>query len=249
MKIGNIELGKLPVVVGTVSTKLKMPVEILEKIDVFEIRVDMLLEKCQLSDIPEVIKAIKYKHEKPLIVTIRSAIEGGRANVSDTVRSQIIDNVISLVDAIDIELSSPTLLSQVSILCQQHNKIMIASYHNFNETPSNDFMENLIEQGKKSGAHIIKIAVKPNSQDDIARLIMFTIKNKKEGLITISLGSLGLISRIINPIVGSLMTYGYIDDVSSPGQISVFDCIEYLRLFAPSYNESLIEKLSLLEFV
>ncbi len=241
MRIGSVELGKLPITVGTVCSDLNISSETLEQIDVFEIRIDML-EKQFLDNPVRVINSIRQRYDKPLILTVRSKLEGGITSFADDARYEIFKNAISIVDAIDVELSSPELMKRVANLCKENKKLLIASYHNFTKTPEYMYMENLVQNGKKMGADIIKIAVKSNNFDDVANLIEFTIKNREEGLITISLGNIGLITRIVNPVVGSLMTYGFIDMASSPGQISIFDCIEHLRLFVPQFNEHLIEK-------
>ena len=246
MKIGQIELGITPTIVGTLADQLDLPTEEVESIDLFEIRIDMLPED-KLGNLKELIKTLKVKYRKPLIVTIRSKKEGGILEISDDRRYSIFKDIISEIDIVDVELSSGDLLIKISGLCKENKKILLGSYHNFSETPSEDFLERLTSEGKEKGADIIKIAVQSNSKDDLSELLSFTIKNAKSNLVTISLGNIGLISRIVNPLMGSLMTYGYIDKASSPGQISAFELVEKLRFFDPAYNELLINRLQLLE--
>jgi 3-dehydroquinate dehydratase len=40
MRIGEVELGKIPVVIGTLSGNIEHPVEKVNKIDLFELRID-----------------------------------------------------------------------------------------------------------------------------------------------------------------------------------------------------------------
>lgn len=248
MNIAGVELGKVPVVIGTISGVISFPIEKIETIDVLELRIDMF-KSHEVSDIVKVIQSIKDAYGKPLLATVRSKEEGGATEIDDDKRYEIYKEVLPLVDAIDIELRSSELLKRVLPICKESGKLLIASYHNNNETPGDGQLEKLISDGKEIGADIVKIAVTANSKDDLGRLISFTIKNRDKGIITISQGSIGTISRIVTPILGSLMTYAYIDVPSAKGQLSAFDIVEYLRLFDPAYNEKLIERTRLREAV
>ncbi len=248
MRLGEIEVGKLPLVVGTVSTDLKFPIDIIEKIDILEVRVDMLPVQ-NTSDVIRIVRSIKQKYGKPIIATVRSKDEGGLRQIDDDQRYDIFKEIIQFAEILDVELSANNLAERILLLCKEHNKYLMASYHNFNETPKNNVLGDIIQKGKKLGATFVKIAVRANHKEDLSNLIHFTIENRNTALITLSLGSIGLASRLINPLIGSLMTYGYVDAASSPGQISAFDIIEYIRLFDPVYNEALIERVKLLEAV
>ncbi len=238
MNIGEVELGKVPVVIGTISGVINLPLEKVDKIDVLECRIDMF-KSHEIADIVKVIQSIKHAYGKPLLATVRSMEEGGAIEIDDDKRYEIYKEVIPLVDAVDIELRSSDLLKRVLRVCKESGKLLIASYHNNDETPEEGQLEKLILDGKEIGADIVKIAVTANSKEDLSRLISFTIKNRDKGIITISQGSIGAISRIVNPILGSLMTYAYIDVPSAKGQLSAFDVVEYLRLFDLAYNEKL----------
>lgn len=248
MNIGGVELGKVPVVIGTISGVISFPIEKIEKIDVLECRIDMF-KSHELADIVKVIQSVKDAYGKPLLATVRSKEEGGAIEIDDDKRYEIYKEVTPLVDAIDIELRSSKLLKRVLPICKERGKLVIASYHNNNETPADAALEKLLLEGKEIGADIVKIAVTANSKEDLGRLISFTIKNRDKGIITISQGSIGTISRIVTPILGSLMTYAYIDVPSARGQLSGFDIVEYLRLFDPAYNEKLIGRTKHLEAV
>ncbi|NOZ68650.1 MAG: type I 3-dehydroquinate dehydratase [Deferribacteres bacterium] len=237
MKIGDIELGKRPVVVGTVSTDFNMPADAVQQVDIMEIRVDML-DVEGISDIIDIFSSVKRRYGKPLIATIRSREEGGEREIDDDRRYRIFREVLSFAEVLDVELSSGGLIEKVSGLCRENGRMLMASYHNFSETPERDVLMGLLRRGKDLGARIVKIAVHAADNKDLSELIHFTIENRDAGIVTISLGRAGLISRIINPMTGSLLTYGFIDRAASPGQISAFEIIKHLRLFDPSYNEA-----------
>ncbi len=248
MKLGNIELGKIPVVVGTITGELNVSVDSVEKVDVFEIRIDML-GSTDIAYITKILRSISVVYAKPLIVTVRSKSEGGAVDIDDDRRYEIIKAAIPSAAAIDVELSSTNLLKKVSTLCKRENKLLIASYHNFKVTPEESLLDKLVLDGKSMGADIVKLAVEANSKEELSKLISYTIKNKGKNIITISQGSIGALSRIVNPIIGSLMTYGYIDIPSAKGQLSAFEIIEYLGLFDSMYNEKLITRTQIMEAV
>ncbi len=248
--IGKIELGSIPRVVGTISDNdiLTLSNETIERIDILELRIDMFKDHSP-QYIEQKFKSVRTRFDKPIIATIRNVEEGGHLKISDTHKYELFEFVTPFSDAVDTEIKSGELIERVVSLCKSHNKLIIGSYHNFNETPDIGYMDDIASKAKQYGVDIVKIAVKANTKDDIARLASFTIKNKKIGLITISLGNIGLISRIFNPIIGSLITYGHLGSPSAPGQISALDIVNYLRMFDPEYNEALINRLQLLEYV
>jgi len=235
MKLGGIELGKRPIVVGTVTGEMDFPAGSVDRIDAFEMRIDMFRSQA-LPDIVRVIKSVKANYGKPLIATVRSKDEGGAVQIDDDKRYEIFKNVAPLVEAADVELSSGDLLKRVFPIYKGENRLTIASCHNFDHTPPESRLEEIVLSGKSRGADIVKIAVKANCKQDLIDLVLFTARHKDKNLITISLGEFGTISRIFNPILGSLITYGYINTPTAPGQISALDIVEYLKVFDPTFR-------------
>ena len=105
-----------------------------------------------------------------------------------------------------------------------------------------DVLDRYYQAAKKNGANIVKIAARANKTEDIIRLIKFTYENKNKNLITVSLGAMGSISRLIFPKFGSLITYSYITKPSGTGQIPLEKLQEHLRLYYPQYNQYYIAK-------
>jgi 3-dehydroquinate dehydratase-1 len=237
MKIGNSDRQSLPLIVGTISSDRSYPAEHISLVDFIEIRVDMLDEG--ISDVASFFRMIIDKYGKPVIATIRSKAEGGAREMDDEQRYGIFTEVVTLAEIIDVELSSSDLAERVLNLCRQHDRRLMVSYHNFEETPPEDFLGDIVERGKSLGADIVKIAVSANSKDDLGNLIRFTVNNRDKGLVTISMGSTGLASRLVTPLIGSLMTYGYIDSIASPGQLHVSDLVKYLRMLDPEYDAAM----------
>lgn len=83
------------------------------------------------------------------------------------------------------------------------------------------------------GADICKIAVMPRNSEDVLTLLEATRKMYENyadrPLITMSMGTLGMISRISGQVFGSAATFGSAGTASAPGQISVSELRKLLN--------------------
>lgn len=171
--------------------------------DIIEIRLDKIIGK---GDNVLLIKEIRKKTSLPIIATKRLSIENG-----------VIKPIISLVDYIDVEYGEdPSLIDYI----KKNKKTLIISHHNYKNTPPLDILISLSQDLEKNGADIVKIATFIQNKDDIIRLLGFA-KNYKKPLIVVGMGKLGLITRIIAPIFGSLITYGFVNRPYADGQVLV----------------------------
>ncbi|VAX35798.1 hypothetical protein MNBD_UNCLBAC01-323 [hydrothermal vent metagenome] len=219
--------------VAVVITDQEKNNDLIERgINILEIRVD-LFKNLDLKFIQENVHHRK-KTKIPLLLSIRNDIaEGAQSNntISDQLKFEIFQTLISDIDAVDIELSSK-IISDVMKVAKEHHKGIIISSHNFNKTPKADDLEKIFTDAKQYG-DIIKIAAQANTLDDVATLAAFTIKHKDGNLITMSLGPIGTISRISFPALGSLLTYSFIGQPFAPGQISLYKLKEHLKTYYP----------------
>lgn len=197
--------------------------------DVIEWRADYYKDVCDITKVKQAIELLRSTiGDIPLIFTFRSSLEGGFVKVEDAVRYGIIKQVICTgeADAVDIELiSGKTNIEEIKIIAEDHNIPLILSYHNFTETPSVEFLLDKMRQQVSSGADIAKIAVMPKNEEDVLNLLSATLKARKEmpdtPLITMSMGNLGVISRIAGGVFGSDLTFGAGEKTSAPGQIPI----------------------------
>lgn len=247
IKLGKTSLNRAPRVALVITDKeLNEDIKSL-CVDVLELRVDQF----QSYDIGHVKGNILKRKEigVPLILTIRNAKEeGGESRIFDSIKLKIFESAAPLVDAIDIELNSP-IISRVISLARKNKNLIIVSSHNFKDTPRDAGLEKVFKNALKKGADIVKIAAWANSLDDVNRLMQFTARHKKHNVITMSLGSVGSISRLTFPSAGSLLTYGYVGQPSAPGQIPLGVLQEHLRLYYPEYNQRFIDKPEAIENV
>ena len=123
-----------------------------------------------------------------------------------------------LVDLVDIELfSDKDTVNELIALAKEKNVTTILSNHDF----VNEIFSRL-KQMEEAGADIAKIAVMPESTEDVLTLLSATCKAKKEltcPVITMSMAGTGLISRLSGEVFGSCLTFGTAGNISAPGQI------------------------------
>lgn len=216
----------------TGETELKL-FEQLEKIigkepDLIEWRADFFANLANTEVVLSLIEKIKLKTKIPLLFTIRAEHEGGeKISLTEEEKVQLICHVCekTSIDLVDYEISNDEkFVQKIQETVKKNNKILILSYHNFNSTPDNDELVERAHQAMRLGADVVKIAVMPEMKSDVFRLLDVT-KLLDEQLavpvITMSMGELGAISRIIGWSFGSVMTFAVGVEVSAPGQMEI----------------------------
>src|SRR3990172_765146 len=240
LRIGEITLGQLPAIVGvlTDSDVFMLDKEAVKEADIIELRVDMF-ENLTFHYVREVFCEAARKFGKPVIGTVRHIHEGGTQFIDDNVRLALYKMVIPFAKAIDIEIQCPLLISTTRPLCMARNILLIGSYHNFEETPDEASLYSVLNRATALGVDATKLVTTARSYDDMGRLLCFTVKNKSKNLITFAMGNNGMASRVFNPILGSLLTYGYITTPAAPGQLSVKELRRTLTQFVPGEGGAL----------
>ena len=198
-------------------------------VGLLELRADLFKK----SDSAYIIDQIKHRRSLriPLLLTLRNQKkEGAVKEFSDKLKMQIIIDSLPLVDMIDIELSS-SLLKQVIMLSRKLGKKVIVSSHFFQGMPVG--LESVFKRSLSARADIVKIAAMAKSFDDVMTMISFTNRHRQTPLITMSLGSLGSISRLILPAAGSRFTYTFLNQPTAPGQVDVKTLKSHLKFYYP----------------
>ncbi len=237
-KIGTVELGlqrrAAPVIVGVMkSLSIREAKRAKESgADVIELRIDLLEdEEKSIGKVKEFIAMLKHSStpiQMPIIVTNRKKEEGGSFAGSEAKRIGMLISILETakVDAVDIEFFSPTELKKAIIEKAKSLHIpVIFSFHDFKGMPSHEDIMKIIEGMYEEGGSIAKIAVTPKTLSDSLFLLNLTYKLSREGnlLVTIGMGPVGRHLRVIAPLYGSALTYGFIEGVEgvAPGQFSV----------------------------
>ena len=242
IKIKNIVFGEgnikicLPVIQSNKEDILKTIdyYETLNGWDLIEIRLDYLKDlSCSLS----ILKDIQEHTNHVILVTVRSCHEGGEANITDQEYEYLLSNIIQnqLCDIVDLEISHhQSSLTKLIELAHVHHIKTIISSHNFYKTPSYSELEELLKTMELLDGDILKLAVMPQCKEDVTRFMNFSsmMSTKLEKpLITMSMGRLGMISRIACKITGSVMTFASAGKSSAPGQMDLETVKKLLDIF------------------
>lgn len=236
VKIRNVVIGEgMPKICAPLLGKT--PIELLEEVnylkelplDLIEWRVDFYEDYSDIDKIKTVLQEIRkiLKHI-PIIFTFRSLKEGGQKEVTREYYVQLNKEIVKtkLVDIVDIELFNEKKHIEDLVSSAEENGVaIILSTHDFEKTPSKEEILARFQRSASLGAHIFKLAVMPNSTEDVINLLDATrIMNECYNnipIITMAMGKRGLISRISGEVFGSAITFGAGKEASAPGQVSV----------------------------
>jgi 3-dehydroquinate dehydratase-1 len=189
-------------------------------IDAAEVRVDLLPTLPSRAELSLVTC--------PIILTVRRKDEGGGREWSDEERSALYAKYLARAAAIDLELRSLGLLSGVVEAAQAKKRVVIASYHDFEKTPTLRVLRKVEAQGRDAGVSIVKIATKTEKPADVARLLEL-LEGASGPLSVMGMGHLGRASRLLFAKAGSVLNYGWLDQPQVPGQWSAQEFGELLR--------------------
>jgi 3-dehydroquinate dehydratase-1 len=192
-----------------------------EQADMIELRLDLISSSNPL----ETLKALRQATAKPLIATARHKSEGGRFQESEAERRDLLVKAAAYADYVDVELLAEIRAEVVSRIA----KPAIVSYHNFQAMPDDQELAGIYSRMKEAGAAIAKIAVTPQEKKDNLRILEFLLKADLP-LCMIAMGDLGRHMRAIAPLYGSALTYAYVAESTAPGQMSLSELCQALRL-------------------
>ena len=209
--------------------------------DLAEFRIDLLefaADSKQVIALGHELK--KVLGTKPMIATIRTHNEGGKLTISDADYGKTYQAYLkqSFMDMLDVEMFRDQQVVKNTVKLAHDKKVLIVmSHHDFKQTPSEDEIVKRLLKQDELGADILKIAVMPQSKQDVFTLMNATLKvsqQSKKPLLTMSMGKLGTISRIATANMGGSFSFGMIGEASAPGQIDVTQLKQFLKTVQPT---------------
>ncbi len=207
--------------------------------EMIEWRVDAFSGVESPNAVREVLQAIEPLVKNTVLVfTFRSKEQGGLCSLSQE-KVYDLHQVAAeshIVDFIDVEYFYTEDADVEIYELQKMGTKVITSHHDFHETPSSDVLFMLLEQMKHSNADIVKLAMMPNTTEDVLRLLEetnhFHKRYPNQPLITMSMGKLGMISRVSGEVFGSCVTFGAGKNASAPGQIPMDELKQILDVLS-----------------
>ena len=86
---------------------------------------------------------------------------------------------------------------------------------------------------------IVKLAVTPKDMTDVLNLLHvtndFSVDYPETPAVAMSMGKLGVISRMCGEAYGSCITFGILGESSAPGQVEVDDLAQVLNIIHQNY--------------
>ncbi|MBF4468106.1 MAG: type I 3-dehydroquinate dehydratase [Methanobrevibacter arboriphilus] len=184
--------------------------------DLLELRIDGIAN-VNSDIVKNIIESINF----PVIATNRSKKEGGFFLGSEKERINILKSCCDLknVEYIDIELQTdPCLRNFLIDKCREANVKTIISFHDFEKTPSVDYLLKIVNEEKELG-DVAKIAVMPRNLEDTINVL--AIMSHCDNTIAISMGEIGSYTRVMASKFNAPFTFATGGDVTAPGQIDI----------------------------
>ena len=209
--------------------------------DLAEFRIDLLdfaADSKQVIALGQELRQVLG--HKPMIATIRTHNEGGKLSISDADYGKTYQAYLKqpFMDLLDVEMFRDQQVVKNTVKLAHDKKVLIVmSNHDFQKTPSEDEIVKRLLKQDELGADILKIAVMPQSKQDVFTLMNATLKvsqQSKKPLLTMSMGKLGTISRIATANMGGSFSFGMIGEASAPGQIDVTQLKQFLKTVQPT---------------
>ena len=191
--------------------------------EALELRADLLVDPAQVR---AALTAVRAASSLPLLLTYRSATEGGKGAGHGQGYEDYLASLLQLrpaVAAVDIEMACPASEALVA-QAKAGGYDVVGSCHDFTATPSAAQITQKLAQITAAGADITKVAYMPRTAQDVAALRHaahdFAGAYPHQPLIAISMGQLGTPSR--TDLVNCL-TFATIADgaASAPGQATI----------------------------
>ncbi len=173
--------------------------------------------------------------DMPILFTFRSKAEGGEKETAYEKYKNLLLAVAQtgLVDMIDVEMFSGDKTDDLVTELHQYDVIVVGSNHDFISTPEKEEIIKRLQKMQEKGADIPKIAVMPQSKEDVMTLLAATYEmaNMSAGpIITMSMSELGVFSRMSGEFFGSAITFASVGQTSAPGQMEAKELKKILDL-------------------
>src|SRR5215207_3712440 len=196
--------------------------------DIVELRLDCL-EAGELAAARSWLGELLTKAGRQFLITYRPKEQGGGVSLSLEERAAFWRDVPLWLRGVagrgrafvDVELDLLESPHEESLDLLFENFTVICSHHDFQGTPAD--LEQIYERMARTRADISKLATRAHSITDSLPLIRLLERGRREGrgVIAVSMGAAGALTRVLAPAFGAFLTYGSLDaaQATAPGQI------------------------------
>ncbi|MEO0452673.1 MAG: type I 3-dehydroquinate dehydratase [Verrucomicrobiota bacterium] len=195
--------------------------------DLIEVRVDSLRAAEVEED--EIVSRLK-KRKSPVLLTLRTTIEGGEYPWKSTERINLFEKLIPYGDAVDLELHNMRYVQPLLQQARDLGKGVILSTHSIQRKITYGKAVRLIDEFRKYRVQVYKMATLVRTKEDLRVLVQLLIEFPHLRLGLMGVGPLADLSRQVLPLVGSKLVYGYLDEAAAPGQPPIGEVTTHLPL-------------------
>jgi 3-dehydroquinate dehydratase-1 len=196
-----------------------------------EARVDLFEDRDAKRAIACIAKASKIL---PVLLTIRSASEGGAYPDGEAERLALYRALIPHASAVDVELDA-SIRDQVRIAARRAKKLVVLSHHDFRKTPSDAGLDQVVRRSSKAGADVTKIAAHVPDDRALGRLARLFSRHPDAPLVVIGMGDHGRKTRVFFPALGSLFTFAALEK-TAPGQLGLAQMAREIARYYPGFS-------------
>ncbi|MFT4297621.1 MAG: type I 3-dehydroquinate dehydratase [Candidatus Woesearchaeota archaeon] len=181
--------------------------------DLFEHRIDFMKKIERLED-------IYSSTQKPIIATCKK--ENYFLLGDDDVREILVYAMESRCTYIDIDFNMrDSMINSIMRIARQMGTKVILSWHDYEKTPSFDFLLDVLKKQLVKQPDICKIVTTARSLKDNENILSLYDYKYRKNLIAFSMGEIGKPTRIEALKKGAPFMYASINYSSAPGQFSV----------------------------
>ena len=194
-------------------------------IDIVELRLDYYEDVLDIVKTMDLISKVRENIDKVLLITFRTVAEGGYTDVTLDHYAKIYEEIIKnkYADMIDLEYRlNKKITDRINALAKEKDIKVIYSYHDFNQTPKYERLIHYFNDMSTRGADIVKIAAMATNESDVEELKKAARESSiSRPTVAISMGEMGVDTRINAKDIGSCFTFASFDGTSAPGQVDI----------------------------
>jgi 3-dehydroquinate dehydratase I len=185
--------------------------------DYVEIRFDFL----NLSDLEEAL-SIANAVNKKAVYTLRSPEQGGQFKGNTFERITWLEKLSSSKPMLlDVELYTIKCNNNLADYLKENNTSVLISWHDFEKTPSNAQLTNLLYEMRKYSQNVKVVTTAQKTEDSLGLLELYE-NTLGVNLIAFAMGEAGVLSRILCVIIGNApFTYASLEKAIAPGQLTI----------------------------
>lgn len=200
--------------------------------DLVEARVDLFPDPSLGSEAQAACARLEASGT-PVLVTIRSAAQGGRYAGSETIRLDLFRASLAVASWIDVEDDAAIAPDVARLVAARPGGQLIVSHHDFRRTPPLDELLAVVDRAHAlAPGAVAKVATAVASDAD-RTVLRALLAQRPARTAVIGMGDDDF--RVELAAAGSLLAYGFIGASTAPGQTSAQTLHARLLEAAPAY--------------